>query len=222
MNKKGFTLAEVLITLGIIGVVAALTLPTVISHHNKKVVETRLAKFYSVMNQAIQRSIVDNDEPEHWITDREILDGSDINYNKLYEKYIIPYLDGVSITDTSKRRIYSLKDGNAFSVNHGDLNPVWAYIVYGVNSDVLKDATGDPRSEKLSGRKIFYFSFPKVATAKHTLESPAIGIFPVGYEDFSNTNCAKPFPDDYRELMGCATVIMRNGWKIPDDYPIKF
>ena len=31
MNKKAFTLAEVLITLGIIGVVAALTLPTLIT-----------------------------------------------------------------------------------------------------------------------------------------------------------------------------------------------
>lgn len=31
MHKKGFTLAEVLITLGIIGVVAALTMPTVLN-----------------------------------------------------------------------------------------------------------------------------------------------------------------------------------------------
>ena len=32
-NQKGFTLAEVLITLGIIGVVAALTLPALIQNH---------------------------------------------------------------------------------------------------------------------------------------------------------------------------------------------
>ncbi len=31
MNKQGFTLAEVLITLGIIGIVAAMTLPTLIN-----------------------------------------------------------------------------------------------------------------------------------------------------------------------------------------------
>ena len=40
-RKIAFTLAEVLITLGIIGVVAALTLPTLIENHNKRVVETR-------------------------------------------------------------------------------------------------------------------------------------------------------------------------------------
>lgn len=34
--KKAFTLAEVLVTLGIIGVVVALTLPAVIANYRKK------------------------------------------------------------------------------------------------------------------------------------------------------------------------------------------
>ena len=41
---QGFTLAEVLITLGIIGVVAALTVPTLIAEHRSKELETRLKK----------------------------------------------------------------------------------------------------------------------------------------------------------------------------------
>lgn len=36
MNNKGFTLAEVLITLGIIGVVAAMTLPTLVNNNRNK------------------------------------------------------------------------------------------------------------------------------------------------------------------------------------------
>ena len=36
-HKLGFTLAEVLITLGIIGVVVAMTLPTLIARHQEKV-----------------------------------------------------------------------------------------------------------------------------------------------------------------------------------------
>ena len=43
-KKVAFTLAEVLITLGIIGVVAALTLPTVIKHYKAKVLETAFKK----------------------------------------------------------------------------------------------------------------------------------------------------------------------------------
>ena len=57
-KEHAFTLAEVLITLGIIGIVAALTMPMLLSNYRKQVVETRLAKFYSAMNQAIQQSEV--------------------------------------------------------------------------------------------------------------------------------------------------------------------
>ena len=44
MNNKGFTLAEVLITLGIIGVVAALTLPSLITNYQKKQIVAQLKK----------------------------------------------------------------------------------------------------------------------------------------------------------------------------------
>ena len=48
-NKLAFTLAEVLITLGIIGIVAALTLPVLIQVNKNKEVETKLKKIYSVL-----------------------------------------------------------------------------------------------------------------------------------------------------------------------------
>ena len=45
MSKRiAFTLAEVLITLGIIGVVAALTIPTLIQKYEKQVYITQLKK----------------------------------------------------------------------------------------------------------------------------------------------------------------------------------
>ena len=51
-KKVAFTLAEVLITLGIIGVVAALTLPTVIKHYKAKVLETAFKKSVTNLYQA--------------------------------------------------------------------------------------------------------------------------------------------------------------------------
>lgn len=66
--KKAFTMAEVLITLGILGVVIAMTLPALISQHKKKEVEARLKKFYSVANQAIMQSEVKNGPKEYWFT----------------------------------------------------------------------------------------------------------------------------------------------------------
>ena len=52
LKRVAFTLAEVLITLGIIGVVAALTLPTLIQNHQKQVYVTQLKKAYSTLTNA--------------------------------------------------------------------------------------------------------------------------------------------------------------------------
>lgn len=51
---RAFTLAEVLITLGIIGVVAAMTLPTVINNKRNKELETAFKKSYSMLAQVTQ------------------------------------------------------------------------------------------------------------------------------------------------------------------------
>ena len=55
--KKGFTLAEVLITLAIIGIVAALTIPSVIANAQQQEFKTGLKKAVSVLNEAIQTNI---------------------------------------------------------------------------------------------------------------------------------------------------------------------
>lgn len=49
--KKAFTLAEVLITLGIIGIVAALTIPTFITEYRKKEYVTRLKTTYNLLDR---------------------------------------------------------------------------------------------------------------------------------------------------------------------------
>ena len=53
MTKRfGFTLAEVLITLGIIGVVAAMTIPTLIANTNSAKFRSQFKKTLSTLNQA--------------------------------------------------------------------------------------------------------------------------------------------------------------------------
>ena len=53
-------MAEVLITLGIIGVVAALTLPSLIQKYQDQVLENQLKKMYSTLSQGIQKAMADD------------------------------------------------------------------------------------------------------------------------------------------------------------------
>lgn len=62
-QKPAFTLAEVLITLGIIGIVAAITLPALIQKNNEIELTSRAKKAYSALNQAVKMFEVKNETP---------------------------------------------------------------------------------------------------------------------------------------------------------------
>ena len=65
-NNNAFTLAEVLIVIGIIGVVSALTLPVLIGNYKKQLVETKLKETYSIINQMMLNSVAENGESINW------------------------------------------------------------------------------------------------------------------------------------------------------------
>ncbi len=83
LKKSAFTLAEVLITLGIIGVVAALTLPSLIQKKQNKVLEAQFKKSYSIISQAFLTVI---NEDYGGIADFDVADLSNI-VNNLSKRY---------------------------------------------------------------------------------------------------------------------------------------
>ncbi len=58
-SKCAFTLAEVLITLGVIGVVAALTIPTLLTNYRAKKMRTELLRANSIIQQAVMLAKAD-------------------------------------------------------------------------------------------------------------------------------------------------------------------
>ena len=58
--NMAFTLAEVLITLGIIGIVAAMTIPTLIANYQKKQTVSKLQKAYSTLSNMTMMMHADN------------------------------------------------------------------------------------------------------------------------------------------------------------------
>lgn len=59
-RKLAFTLAEVLITLGIIGIVAAITIPQLINNYKAKRLRTQFLKSYSTIQQAFKEMEADD------------------------------------------------------------------------------------------------------------------------------------------------------------------
>ncbi len=89
--KKAFTIVEMLIILGVIGVIAALTIPDLIKNIHEKVLIHQLQETYTIFSQAYKLAIAENDSPEGWdIGSTDTKEGS----LKLYE-YIKPHLKKV-------------------------------------------------------------------------------------------------------------------------------
>ena len=86
-SLAAFTLAEVLITLGIIGVVAAITMPTLINNYQKKAAVTAAKKAYSTLSQAYTQLVNDNGEG---------LSVCSINNSECLGKLFAPYLKSLN------------------------------------------------------------------------------------------------------------------------------
>jgi len=208
-NKKvAFTLAEVLITLGIIGVVAAITIPGLITKYRRVTAETKLKKFYTIMNQAVRLSIADNGEfifaDVSDVTDKQ-------NAQKItewYGKYILPYLAGVKTSfpggDTYIKVL--LNDGTGFV----------SYMQYengGTRLWVFYCLDGMDKSctiESYDGRRTFLFSFNIQQNQ-----------FETAWFSEKDLNILKDscYNTEKHSRHGCSQLIKLNSWKIPDDYP---
>ena len=224
-RRVAFTLAEVLITLGIIGVVAALTIPNVVSNYKKKVVETRLAKLYSVLNQAVELSEEKNGACTTW-------EWGDINNHrdsaymeKWWKTYMADYIPNVqtvtknsvatsSISGNGSYLVY-FKDGTALKIEAIPGSYIWVvvYVKPQINTKNFNEGDVYQHDSMVSGRD--YFSMFIMPSSKCS--------FDVNYYDNLSRNeliesCKAP-----GNLGGtCMKMIKDNGWKIPDDYPIKF
>ncbi len=222
-KSVAFTLAEVLITLGIIGVVAAMTMPSLIADYQKKQTAIQLKKAYSTFAQALVSSQYENGNASEWnVTEL----GSSYDDNlKYFEQYWKPYLKVIKVCKTMKECGYSI-NGYATFINRNN------FIYYGQASNVPGFIYGDgtyayirpysyepdyvPTLQLLSidingakkpnvmGRDVFQF---QVDTQRGVIS---------GY--YTGNLCTKEkISQEYSRA--CGGKIMADGWEIRDDYP---
>lgn len=109
---NAFTLAEVLITLAIIGIVAALTIPAIVQRYQERVTVTKLKKAYSLLNQAYQMAVIDHGTYDQWgmINAEYDEEGNMTNMDEFKNTYantwkiLSPYLKVVASCDFTKAR----------------------------------------------------------------------------------------------------------------------
>lgn len=217
VNKfLGFTLAEVLITLGIISIVAALTIPALIGNYQKQETITSLKKAYSIINQAKTLSTIDNGEFEYW--------DNTLPPEQYLNKYWTPYFKGAIICFEHTQCGY--KESKPWE------SPNWSYtqfaypdfrvpfitedgILYSISLNDTQDTdigkklilidTNGPKRPNKSGNDFFFL-----------IRTDEGKIMPYGYDkspDEIDANCIS----GNKEY--CAAKIFKDGWTITKDYP---
>lgn len=85
-SKSGFTLAEVLITLSIIGIVAAITIPTLISTYRKKQLEAQVKVTYANIQQTLRYAEYED------ISYKTVADGSSRYLKEWFDSFLSKHL----------------------------------------------------------------------------------------------------------------------------------
>lgn len=84
----GFTLAEVLITLGILGIVMEITIPTLMQNMAEKQTVGMLKKEYSVLSQAYTMAVQENGTPDNWNLGATNSPSGALNMLNILQKYL--------------------------------------------------------------------------------------------------------------------------------------
>lgn len=177
-HKCAFTLAEVLITLGIIGIVAAMTLPTVINNVQNKQLEAGFKKAYSTLYQAVM--LMGNDDPQLWQT--YCVKGTDPNlrdndytfikdFSKQFQVLTLQEKNTINLKNIGYKQDYfyaAEKGKNKFnqdSHNNGAFIAKNGMIVlssgcWWSSLDFIVDTNGHKGPNKL-GYDVFYFQIAK-------------------------------------------------------------
>lgn len=222
MNYKAFTLAEILITLSIIGIIAALTLPVIIANHRKNIVELRLKRVYSILGNAMAFAVKDNGASKEWAT---------ASSSEFIKTYLEPYLPGSSFVSESKlaKMFVYTKEGSEIKLNAG-----YSSALKLKTGELIRVANGfnpagNPPRVQISfiiqeNKSNLYFIGKDYFTFYYNIDKDAIvwqDMLSYGYTCESSKDLLIERCGSYGAESACMAMIICNGWKIPDYYPIK-
>ena len=221
LTAPAFTLAEVLVTLGIIGVVAAMTLPSLIAHNKTVESVERLKKAYSVLNQAYKMAELHYGEIENW--------DWNLSSKDFFNKYFIPYLNAVKNCEDnegcwSDDGVIYLLNGNPSEIIKSN-QYAKAEIADGTFIAITNQQehahfyidTNGSRRPNTHGKDIFIITLTPKAFIDyaHKVDHKGLWMFGTGLsENELKTNCKAG-----KSGIFCPAYLYSNSWIIPKDYP---
>ncbi len=230
---KAFTLAEVLITLAIVGVVAALTLPNLIANYQKKQTATKVKKVYTILSQAIQSAIVDYGDITGWdVYDEYTLSNS----YEFANKYIKPYLNvvkdcGIETTGDCALELYGLNGLSTFTYYSSKLtkfflndgseifvgSPVLDSDGLDIRVHLLVDVNGKTKPN-IVGKDVFQFELVLKESDKPYNNGK---ILPRYMYDTLEELIADEPNRCHKNQNGyaCTMLLVRDGWEFKEHYP---
>lgn len=223
-KKVAFTLAEVLITLGIIGVVAALTMPSLVAKYEKQRTVTQLKKAYSEIAQSLKLAEVEHGAMTEWYGNWPDTVGSEwLNNNKDFlENYLGKNIKFVKTCVPTSEECWKVSEdissdhvfGNLYKQKFVSALTASGYSIYcwvggdnnyiGNHAQIFIDVDGPNRGKQALGKDIFrmiYF----FKTGKESIATSTIN------RDQAFENC-----EQYGD---CLKLIMLDNWKISQNYP---
>lgn len=240
MNNKAFTLAEVLITLGIIGVVASMTLPALIQKQQKKEFLTQAKVVYNTLNNALERAKVSyGTEIENW----EFLEsGSNLERSMFFaEKYLIPNLKVIEYCKKSTNTQACSHSVGSYDYKGADFTSFKPQNNYGTtlvlsNSAIVSIQAGNINGNTERVRIVYDVNGIKglnfmgkdvfiVELGGRQGGGDKNRFLPYGYRKDKDCSYYKNgFQADLtctkeHGRAACLAYIMCNGWNMPEDYP---
>lgn len=214
MRKKAFTLAETLITLTIIGIIAVLTVPTVVSKYNKKIYVAALQTTYNQISNSAAQALIDYRTRSLADSDLVTTDG----VGEFLKKYFNVAKDcGVASDNSSEclassyrnfnKSAYTPKVKGRYCVTLNTGVSVCMDVMHtdGADShgyaDVIVDINGKDKPN-INGRDLFGF------------ELYTDGKVSEGYNEQTHIHFCASGEDDKGYAAGCLSKIMDDGWKM--------
>ena len=231
-SRKGFTLAEVLITLAIVGIIAVLTIPTLISNYKKKQTVAKLKQTYSVLSQAISMAQVNRGDMSTYdlgyfykVSSKDSSFSREEYLTNFFQNYIKPYVKvakdyGYKIGTVNFDYVRSHPD-YYFKLQSGALVAItFATGCYNHLPEGGCDSQGSYYHSLIFWVDLNGFDPPNYQGKDIFLMEvlPSTGRFRF-YITNTNVQRASLLNSCKTSKVSCGYLIMYDGWAIKDDYP---